>query len=625
MNKSYRTSSICFLRFVFSLGAGLLLAAGFLTKASAADFANLPVVKPVVSCDQFTQADIKTADGAKVTIKTGTVKDTPRGPYCTVSGSIEPGYNFQVSLPIEHWTQRLVMGGFGQASGCEPAMNGEFASGGGGFGGGNANTPPDPLATTWGETPQQRINGAYMNNHMAAVAAKAAIKAFYGQGPKYSYMTGCSAPGLQVLKEAQRFPEDYDGYSIGAPPLYQTTHDLGFWHGWEYHANQRPDGSIILTKEKLPILHAAALEHCAAISGVIDGDLQQPTACKFEKSWVQCAAGATDTSKCLTAEEANVAEQLYLGPNDGKSFFETGGWVPGSELQWHLSSPGKPASAEGQAPHGIHQFLMPPLSGQDTKTIMANFTFSQEWFDKTQPMWGLFNAGNTDLSKLEKLGDKIILWNGAEDTTVEPSTSLSYYEAVQKQMGVKETDNFLRFFLLPGVGHCGGGDSANQVDILTPLMAWVETHKAPEVLVAGKPVPQAGGQGGGPGGGPGGQMGGPGGPGGPPQGGQAAGGPGGGPGGPGAPGGQGGPGGPGGGSPYAAAPRPTVYTRPIYPYPNVAKYKGTGDPNDAANYEPVKGAAKYPQPFTNEAAKLLGPSVDKFYEAEGDKLVVVSK
>ncbi len=157
---------------------------------------------------------------------------------------------------------------------------------------------------------------------MTAVAFKDVIRTFYGQGPKFSYMVGCSGGGGQTLMEAERFPEDFDGYSIGAPPMYQTVHDLGFWHGWEYHVNQRPDGSIILAKDKLPILHEAVIQHCAAVSGLMDNELQQPTLCKFDKSWVQCLAGATDTSKCLTPEEANVAEQLYLGPNDGKNFFE---------------------------------------------------------------------------------------------------------------------------------------------------------------------------------------------------------------------------------------------------------------------------------------------------------------
>jgi feruloyl esterase len=575
--------------FSFSRNGWLLIvfsflpATAFTTNAQAAGYQNLAVVKPFMTCDQIAQANITTPDGARIAIRTASIRQTDKGPYCTVTGSIEPGYNFQANLPVEHWTQRFVMGGFGQAGGCEPAMNGEFAVGG--AGGGDASNNSDPLAATWGVSPQARINGAYLNNHMAAVALKAAIRTFYGQGPKFSYMTGCSAPGMQVLMEAQRYPEDFDGYSIGAPPLYQTTHDLGFWHGWEYHANSRPDGSVVLTPGKLPILHAAALEHCAAVSGVIDGDLQQPTACKFDKSWVQCPSGTADTSKCLTAEEANVAEQLYLGPNDGKgNFFEAGGYVPGSEMQWNLSTPGKPYDGEGLAPHGIHQFLMPPLSGQDTGTIMARFSFTQEWFDKTREMWSLYNAANTDLRKLAKLGDKIILWQGAEDTTVQPATSLSYYEAVQKEVGVKETDNFLRYFLLPGVGHCGMGDSANKIDVLTPLMAWVETHKAPEVIVAGKPVPQAAGRGG--------------------------------------PGGRGGR---GGGNPYAQAPGPTVYTRPIYPYPNVARYKGTGDPNDAANYKKAKSPAKYPQPFTNESARLLGPDNEKFYKVVNDQLVVVPK
>ena len=345
--------------------------------------------------------------------------------------------------------------------------------------------------------PQARIDTAYENTHMAVAGFKAVIKAFYGQAPKFSYMMGCSAPGLQVLMEAQRFPEDFDGYSIGAPPLYQTNHDLGFFHGWEYHANQGPDGAAVLSSEQLPILHRVALEHCAAVSGVLDGDLQQPSACVFQRSWVQCAAGVADTSSCLTAEQALVAEQLYLGPNDGAGhFFEVSGWPLGSELEWRLSATGKPADREGESPHGLHTFLMPPLSGQDTATIMKDFRFNLEWFDKTAEMQPLFNAANTDLRRLAKLGGKIILWQGAEDTTVQPDNSLSYFEGVEKEMSTRQTDTFMRYFLLPGVGHCGGGDGASQVDTLSPLMAWVELHKAPGVLIAGKPVPAANGAGG---------------------------------------------------------------------------------------------------------------------------------
>jgi feruloyl esterase len=579
-------------QWVFSLGTSILLTAGFADGAhAAAGYANLAAVKPIMSCEQLATADVKAADGARITIKTASLRDTDKGPYCRVTGNVAPGIGFAGDLPMNKWTQRFLQGaqgleGIQRAGGCMPALNGEIAVVTEAGGGGNANANPDPETVKWGVGPQGRINSAYLGQHMTAVAFKGVIKAFYGQAPKYSYLIGCSGGGGTSLNEAQRYPEDFDGYSIGAPPLYLTVHDVGFWHGWEAHANRRADGSAVLAKEKLPVLHEAVIQHCGAVSGLMDNALQQPTLCKFNKSWVQCPAGAADTSKCLTNEEANVAEQLYLGPNDGKNFFEPSGVPLGSELNWRLSTTGNPADREGDNPRGLHQYIMPPLSGQSTKDIMATFAFSQEWYDKTVEMRPLFNAGNTNLRPLAKLGHKILLWNGAEDNTVEPAGTIAYYQAVQKEMGEKETDGVMRFFLLPGVGHCGGGDGANQIDTLTPLMAWVETNQAPTVLVAGRPVPQERATGGGARG-------------------------------------QGVPGAPPAYPPYATPNGPTVFMRPVYPFPTVAKYKGSGDQNDAANYVQVKGPWTKPQVFDNEAIKLLGANNQKWYKAENGQLVVI--
>jgi feruloyl esterase len=592
---------------IFFICCVILLISGSEKKADAADFQNLPAVKPVMTCEQLAQADFSKAADATITIKTAKIVDTPKGQYCRIVGQVEPRIAFHADLPIEHWTQRYLQNAQGRygdftdhAEGCMPALNGEIAvattgaggggggNGGGGNGGPGGNAANNAAPSPWGTPPQERINWAYMSNHMIVVAMKGIIKVFYGQPQKFAYMMGCSEGGRQSLEEAQRFPEDFDGISAGAPVVYDSVHNLGFWHGWEYHIDQRADGSIIMSKDKLAVLHAAVLEHCAAASGVIDGVLQQPTACTFDKSWVQCKPGATDTSSCLTGEEANVAEQLYLGPNDGKNFFEVSGWPMGSELQWHLSSPGKPASGEALNPNGIHRTLMPPLSGESTKDIMAKFTFTQDWWDKTLEMVPLMNAGNTNLRPFAQHGDKLILWDGAEDTVVQPAVPISYYEGVQKELGTKTTDSFMRYFLLPGVGHCGGGEGPTQVDLLGPLMAWVEMHKEPKMLVAGKTVPAS-------------RPGGPAAPGAaPPMGGagQVA---------------------------YATEGQPATYTRPIYPFPYVARYTGKGDPNDAANYEAVKGPLKTPQPFTNETAKLLGPNNQKFYRAENDKLLEAPK
>ena len=596
---------------VVSLGTGLIVTIGFAAVAHASDYQNLSIVKPVMTCDQFAQVDLSKITNAKISIKTATILDTPKGQYCRITAGVEPGISFHADLPIEHWTQRFVLNAQGrygeftsESGGCAPALNGEIAIATSGSGGRGAANPTQP--SPWGTSPQERINWAYETNHMITVAMKDLIKVFYGQPQKFSYMMGCSEGGRESLEEAQRYPADFDGISAGAPVVYDTSHNVGFWHGWEYHINQRPDGSIILAKEKLAVLHTAVLAHCAAVSGVIDGMLQQPTACKFEKSWVQCGAGVPDTTDCLTADEANVAEQLYLGPNDGKgNFFEIGGWPLGSELQWKLSSPGKPSDGEALNPNGIHRTFMPPLSGEDTKTIMSQFTFNQEWFEKTMEMAPLMNAANTNLRPFAQHGDKLILWGGAEDTTVQPAIPLSYYEGVQKELGAKTTDSFMRYYLLPGVGHCGGAEGPSQVDFLSPLMAWVEMHQEPNLVVAGKTVPAAR-----PAAGPAGA-----GQAGPGQGAPA----------------QAGPNGAaqairGGGAqnmPYPQTDKPTTYTRPIYPFPYVAKYSSKGDANNAASYEQAKSTLKVPQAFDNQTEKrLLGPNNQKFYSEVNGNLVV---
>jgi feruloyl esterase len=155
----------------------------------------------------------------------------------------------------------------------------------------------------------------------------------------------------------------------------------------------------------------------------------------------------------------------------------------------------------------------------------------------------------------------------------------------------------MRLFILPGVGHCSGGDGPAQVDVLTPLMAWTELNRAPRMLIAGKTANQN-------------ETMGPGIPG---------------PGGPGGPGGPNGPGGPGGSgrgkTPYSSPAQPTVFTRPVYPFPYIARFTGKGDPKDAANYEPVKSPVPSPQVFNTEAMKLVGPNNQKFYHVENGQLV----
>ena len=591
----------------------VFLLAGVAYSAHAADSLNLPAVKPVISCDQLAKIDLTQAVGAAVTFQTA-VTDTPKGQFCRVKGNIDPELGFEVDLPLDHWTQRFVHPGCGgdcgtvratvpNAKSCGPALSGEFAVAANDLGHQAGKSYP---GGNWAADPRMRMDMAYRGNHVTTLAAKELMKAFYGQGPRFSYFMGCSDGGREALVEAQRFPEDFDGISAGAPvAIFPIQNSLV--KAWESASNTRADGSKILLRSRVGILHDAIVAHCPTLSGVQDGLLEDPRACKFDPAWVQCKAGETDTSKCLTAEEVGVAQKLYDGAVDAQGHhLSIGGFMPGSEPNWSLPTS---ANVTGGMQGGVSGMMLkymlvletPP---EDPAALTAKFGFNEDSFklvSQTAPFW---DALNTNLRAYQKHNGKLILWHGLADVSVTPWMSIAYYQGVQKEMGEKPTGTFMRLFLIPGVSHWGGGEGFPQVDILSPLMAWTESHQASQMLLAGKTANQNRGPGG---------PGGPGGAGGRDQAGGAGG-----------RGDRGGPGGPGGGTPslaYAQPAQPALATRPVYAYPNVAHYTGKGDPNDAANYEPVKTTVKLPQIFDTEAVKLIGPNNQKFYHVVNGKLV----
>jgi feruloyl esterase len=588
-------------RAIFLRSVGLLLFAGFAAQSHAADYLNLPVVKPVMSCDQLAKADLRKVADAPVTIKSATARETPKGQFCTVIGGIEPATLFEVDLPLDHWTQRFEMNpsnssSIANAGSCAPALNGEFVVAFSNLGHSGAGMTD----SSWTANPQLKIDFAYRANHQTVLVAKALIKAFYGRPQRFSYFVGCSEGGREALTEAQRYPGDFDGISAGSPVAIDSTHNI-FFHPWESSTNKRADGSRILAGNRLGMLHDAVMVHCAAGAGVLDNVLLQPTACKFDPSWVQCATGATDTSKCLTAEEVAVVVNLYKGPGDGAGHhFEINGFAMGTEHRWGLSTADHIANNEYKEGHQMRRLMAPPDSLKEGTQLEAEFTYNLEWYNKTLALAPLFNAANTNLRPFQAHGGKLILWNGAQDNTVQPETSVAYYQGVQKVLGEKQTDTFMRLFVVPGVGHCNGGDLAFQLDLLTPLMAWTELHRAPEMVIGGKaegqnargganaataPAPAAN------------------------TAGRA-----------GATGGAW-----GWHTPLGTESRPNLYTRPIYAFPYMARYSGKGDPNAAASYVAVKSAAPVPQVFDTEAAKLFGPDTQKFFHVENGQLIADKK
>ncbi len=572
--------------------------------AQAADYQPLSAQPAVISCAELGQQALNGVADAPVSISNASVVATPKGDFCKVEGTIAPAIGFEVDLPLKGWTQRYLQGGCGGLCGmtrvgisnagrCGPALNGEFVVSGNDMGHKGSMTGPDQAG--FGADPQKRIDFAYRANHQTALVAKALIKAFYGQPARFAYFVGCSDGGREALMEAQRYPDDFDGVAAGAPAaLFQLQNSL--YHAWNVVANQRADGSNILLQNRLGILHRAVLAHCAEGSGVKDGLLQDPLSCKVDPAWAQCPAAAKDSSQCLSAEEVAVARKLYDGPLDAAGRRLTiGGALPGSELQWMLpnSAAGKSMSQD-MASLAISYLILPQVD-----LAMGNLQqlrFDDATFQKLAQLAPLYNAANTNLLPFQRRGSKLILWHGLADTSITPAVSLAYYQGVQQQLGAAATDSFMRLFLLPGVSHCGGGDGYNQVDVLSPLMAWTELQHAPEALITGKlaqPEPDfmAG----------------------PPPGKLPA------------------KGKPGlapptlhlpimASSPLAKPWAALKATRPVYPWPQIARYSGQGDVNDAASYQPARSALALPLDFNSLATSLIGPDNQQDNAASAQRL-----
>jgi feruloyl esterase len=115
---------------------------------------------------------------------------------------------------------------------------------------------------------------------------------------------------------------------------------------------------------------------------------------------------------------------------------------------------------------------------------VKDFVFDKANFDRITAFNPLYGATDPDLSAYFNRGGRLLLWHGWSDPHISPINSIAYYRAVEATLGAGATRQGMRFYLFPGLYHCGGGDGLNQFDVLTPIMAWVESGKAPDTLLA---------------------------------------------------------------------------------------------------------------------------------------------
>jgi feruloyl esterase len=76
----------------------------------------------------------------------------------------------------------------------------------------------------------------------------------------------------------------------------------------------------------------------------------------------------------------------------------------------------------------------------------------------------------------------LILYHGWGDPLLSPYNTLDYWEAMRA--ATRDSDNFSRLYMAPGIAHCAGGPGPDRFDALSAIVEWVENGRAPASIVA---------------------------------------------------------------------------------------------------------------------------------------------
>jgi serine/threonine protein kinase len=461
---------------------------------------------------------------------------------CRVQGSIKSAKDseiqFEVWMPSSGWNRRFLGVGNDAFAGTinfdvmAVAVHNGYATAS--TDGGHR---ADNRDSSWAlRHPQQVVDYGYRAVHEMTVKARAVVGVFYGQSAQHSFFQGCSNGGREALMEAQRFPDDYQGIVAGSP-IISATHlvTAGVY-------TVSPSLSGMIPAGKIPAISTAVLAACDAQDGITDGILNVPTQCHFDPSVLLC--NGTESDSCLTSAQVTQLKKIYAGLRNSRGEQLSPGYLPGGEegengLKGWLAGPTPILSLLGL---NAFRDMVYDNPAWDFRTVSAESAVNMA--DKK--IGRALNAADPDLRPFKAHGGKLILYHGWSDAAIPGLSTINYYDSVAASMGVHETEDFVRLYMAPGMQHCFGGPGPNffgqldassfggpqedatskdpQHNISNALEQWVENGVAPGPIIATKYVNDLD----------------------PSQG--------------------------------------VKMTRPLCPYPQIAKYKGSGDTNDAANF-----------------------------------------
>ena len=323
---------------------------------------------------------------------------------------------------------------------------------------------------------QATLDFHYVANGRVTIVAKELIATYYGRKPERSYFVGCSTGGREAMIMAQRYPNYFDGLVAGAPAMRTGHSNLALAYIASIFAQVSPEASQMLSDSDRKLVVDSLLATCDARDGLQDGMIFDTRGCDFDPAVLTCKGAKAEG--CLSAEQVAALKKAFAGPRDpcGNQVYPGFAYDPGignrAGLPGLLYGPRIPVRQENTG--------KPFEVGEAAARVQADASAR------------LGDATWTNLSSFSGHGGKLLFYHGMADPWFSALDTVGYYEKVVRENGGRNAvESWCRIFLVPGMGHCGGGlATLDRFDLLGVITDWVEKGAAPETVIAtGKAFP----------------------------------------------------------------------------------------------------------------------------------------
>jgi pimeloyl-ACP methyl ester carboxylesterase len=385
------------------------------------------------------------------------------------------------------------------------------------------NDPAHQGTISFAFDPQARRDHAYASLDVTARTGKAIVKAFYGRAPDRSYFFGCSEGGREGMVFAQRFPDLFDGIVASAPGFALPKAAIA--EAWDTQAFAElakrmelvdsagvPIIARTFSDSAFALVSDAVLEACDSLDGATDGIVGDYRACTTKRVEPALAARTCrEATGCLSGDQASTLLRVFGGPRNsaGEALYSDWAWDAGIggrisdryQQGWRIwkiggfpPSPVPSLNVVLGAPSLAAVFTTPPTPLRNDPRVLLGYALGFD-MDRDAPKIFARSAEFTE-SAWESVGAKstdLSAFRRHGGKLIVPhglsDPVFSAHDTMKWWDDVNAASGgkaaeFVRVFPVPGMAHCAGGPTTDMYDCLSAIVDWVEQGKAPDRILA---------------------------------------------------------------------------------------------------------------------------------------------